>query len=218
MTRTLTFSIATAALLLSGVAYAQTTAQPAATAERPAREARPDMTRDTVQERATQMFARLDVNSDGKIDAADGAERSGERNAARFERTDTNGDGAISAEEFAAMGDMRRNRMGGRNDAAAGEQPAGREARSGRRGGGGGGMGHARALLGQADADGDSAVTRAEFSAAMIARFDAADANNDGTVSREERRAARPEARGGPPGGVGRHDSIRRKRENKRYY
>jgi Ca2+-binding EF-hand superfamily protein len=207
MTRTLTFSIASAALLLSGVAYAQTSAQttvqPAAQTERPARTARPDMTREAVQERATQMFARLDVNSDGKIDAADRAERSGERTAARFERADTNGDGTISTEEFAAARDMTRNRMG--NRMAARNESAGGEQR-------GGGMGQSRGLLGQADGDGDSAVTQAEFSAAMIARFDAADANNDGTVSSEERRAARPEARGGQRG-EGRRDRMRRQRE-----
>ena len=127
-----------------------------------------EMTRDAAQQRAAQMFARLDANADGQIDTADRQNRAENR----FDRIDANSDGSISREEFAAMGAMR------------GE---------GRRGGRGGRMGRGADMIGAADADSNCAVTQAEFASAALARFDAADANDDGTVSREERRAARPE-------------------------
>lgn len=41
------------------------------------------------------------------------------------------------------------------------------------------------------DTDNDGRVSQAEFTAAALARFDAVDANRDGTVSTEERQAAR---------------------------
>ena len=40
------------------------------------------------------------------------------------------------------------------------------------------------------DANGDRAITRDEFVAGALRRFDAADANHDGKVTPEERRAA----------------------------
>ena len=49
--------------------------------------------------------------------------------------------------------------------------------------------------------NGDQAVTQADFTARALARFDQADANKDGTVTREERRAAKPE-RGNRAGGA----------------
>lgn len=176
MHRTLGIPLAAAVVIISGAALAQTAPQPPA--ETPATQtARPEMTRDAVAGRATAMFTRLDANADGRIDAADREQRSGDRAGARFDRFDSNSDGAISREEFAAAGAMRGDR-GGPGMAR------------GMRGNGG----HGRAMLARADADSDGAVTRAEFDAAMLARFDAADANSDGTVSREERRAARMEA------------------------
>ncbi len=221
MSRSLTLSIAAVGLLLSGAAIAQ--AVPPAGS--PMREnARPEMTRAAVQERAAQMFARLDANTDGKIDAADRVARNAARNAARntgqttaqatdrtsarFARLDTNADGAISAEEFAAPGNPRRGRMGAGRAAADGEvraearaeaRPEGQRGmrRMARQGDRRGAMGNARAVLGQADTDNDGTVSQGEFSAAMLARFDAADADANGIVSPEERRAARPEGRRG---------------------
>jgi hypothetical protein len=46
-----------------------------------------------------------------------------------------------------------------------------------------------------ADTNGDKAISRAEFDAATVARFTKADANGDGTITKEERRAARQEMR-----------------------
>jgi hypothetical protein len=42
-----------------------------------------------------------------------------------------------------------------------------------------------------ADANGDGAISQAEFQAAAVQRFDRADADNNGTVTREERKATR---------------------------
>ena len=43
----------------------------------------------------------------------------------------------------------------------------------------------------KADANGDKAISQAEFETAALARFDAADANKDGQVTAEERAAQR---------------------------
>jgi hypothetical protein len=47
------------------------------------------------------------------------------------------------------------------------------------------------AMLRRADTNGDKAVTREEFDAAMEARFNRADKDGSGTISSEERKAAR---------------------------
>lgn len=172
MNRTLTLSLAGAAVLLAGTAIAQTA--PATPTPPATRAAMPDMTRDTAQQHAAQMFTRLDANADGQLDTADRAERVEDRTEARFDRIDANSDGSISREEFAAMGEMRG------------------EGRRGGRGGGEGRMGPGHEMIGQADADSNGTVTQAEFNTAFLARFDAADANDDGTVTAEERRASHP--------------------------
>ena len=194
MTKTLTFSIATAALLLSGAAYAQAPDP----AERQTREARPEMTRDAVQENAAQMFARFDVNSDGVINAADRTERANAQAAARFAQVDTNSDGMISREEFAAIGATRAGPAAANREAGSPQPRGNRAARNG--------MAQARELLGQADSNSDRAITQDEFSAALLARFDAADANQDGVVSPQESRPPRPQA------GVGQDGEAQRNR------
>lgn len=78
----------------------------------------------------------------------------------RFDALDANHDGALSAEEIAAAA------------------PAG----AGARGQGGG--------MRRADADGDGKVTRAEFLAVQLRRFDMQDENKDGKLTKEEREAA----------------------------
>jgi Ca2+-binding EF-hand superfamily protein len=54
-------------------------------------------------------FARLDANSDGKLDKAElKAKRKDEAKADRaFVRIDANGDGSITKEEFASAADRR---------------------------------------------------------------------------------------------------------------
>src|SRR3546814_15144388 len=50
---------------------------------------------------------------------------------------------------------------------------------------------HGMRMMGKADTDGDKAISQAEFQTAALARFDAADANKDGQVTSEERKAQR---------------------------
>ena len=132
-------------------------------------------TRDQVVERTAERFARMDANGDGRLDQADRQARM----AQRFAQMDTDNSGAITLEEMTAAHEQRR------------------EARADRRGGDGERMGRHRGkrgggmkMLANIDTDNDGAITQAEFEAAALARFDRADANGDGTVSAEERRAA----------------------------
>ena len=185
MRKTLVICFTSAALLMGGTAIAQA---PERGGVRGA-----EMTRENAQQRAAQAFARMDVNSDGKLDAGDREARAN----ARFDAVDTNGDGAISREEFAAI---RQERQGRREEMRASRPEGAPEAgkRMAMRGHGmmgpRGMMGRGMPMLGQADSDHDGAVSQAEFNAAMLARFDAADKNGDGTITPEERREARPEA------------------------
>ena len=50
---------------------------------------------------------------------------------------------------------------------------------------------HGMMMMGKADTDGDKAISQAEFQTAALARFDVADANKDGQVTPEERKAQR---------------------------
>lgn len=161
---TVSFLAGVAAISISGAALAQ---------NRTAGEA--GLTRDSVQQRAAQAFERMDLNRDGKIDAADRQARA----KARFDRTDANSDGAIDFAEYTAKRE--------RPESVAAERRAPRAEHMGHRGmrGGMGLRGPGR----EADADGDGVITRAEFEAALLARFDTADADNDGTVTAAERKA-----------------------------
>ncbi len=136
------------------------------------------MTRAEVQARSAEHFAKMDVNKDGKLDAADRSMRQ----TAMFDRLDGNKDGSVSREEFTAA----RPGLGGeRMSRGEGDRREG-----GRRGGHHGKRGGA-AMLTMADSNKDGTITQAEFTAASLTMFDRADANKDGTVTREERRAAR---------------------------
>lgn len=141
------------------------------------------MTRAEVQTKSGEHFTKLDVNQDGKLDAADRTAKQ----AAKFDALDANKDGAVSRDEFATARagqgpDGQRMGRGERGGKHAGH--GGR--RGGMHGGKGGGM-----MLGLADTNKDGAVSKAEFTAAALARFDKADTNKDGTVTRDEHHAAR---------------------------
>jgi Ca2+-binding EF-hand superfamily protein len=204
MKKTSTLSIAATALLAGGIAYAQAENMPAQGA---------DMTREQAQERAQAMFARMDANSDGQIDAEDRQARQ----RARFDQLDSDGDGSISFAEFqsghADMGGMGMGQGRGGMQGHQGMQGGQHGQMQGQRGmqpGQHGQMqGHAGMMAGMhrgmvggmagmmsnADSDGDGAISQAEFEAAAMAHFDSMDADNDGTVSADERRAMRTERR-----------------------
>lgn len=169
MRKFVTLSLAAGALIgAGGVAHAQAEEAPA-------------LTRAQVEQRSAEAFARIDANGDGVLNQADRAARRQERFArldadgsgevdnadrearrkAAFARLDADGSGAISFEEFSAVRERR------------GPGPV---ARFGAR---------------AADTDRDGTVTQAEFASAMLARFDRLDANKDGTIGADERRAPR---------------------------
>ncbi|HEY6815712.1 MAG TPA: hypothetical protein VI168_09255 [Croceibacterium sp.] len=171
MRKPLTLSLAaTAALIAGGVAYAQPQPSPG-----PRPEPRGPTTRAEAEQRTAELFGRMDANADGMLNEAD---RAAARREA-FDAIDADKDGQISLAEYEARRDGRR------------------EARSERRGPDGRGFarrgGHGMART--ADADNDGTVTEAEFTTAALARFDRADANSDGTLSREERRDSRRDSR-----------------------
>ncbi len=131
-------------------------------------------------------FAKLDTNGDGSVTQAeaDGARTAmhADRVNAHFESMDTNKDGSISRAEF----DVAHQGAGGKNMGKADGDGEG---------GNGGGRKRGANLM-RADANNDGKVTRAEMVSAAMARFDAADADKNGIVTPEERRAARQARRG----------------------
>lgn len=144
-------------------------------------------TRADVQTKAAEMFARMDANKDGKLDAADRAAKRAQRQAQMFERLDANKDGNISKAEWDQHGTERAAKRAERVNAGEGHKGK-RHAMRGHHGKRGG---HHAMMMGKADTDGDKAISQAEFQAAALARFDAADANKDGQVTPDERAAQR---------------------------
>jgi len=141
------------------------------------------LTRAEAQAKAQEMFSRMDVNKDGKLDQADRAAR----RAAVFDRMDTDHNGQISRAEFDAMGPGARGPRGPEAGGPDGDRGPGKHGWGHRGGHRGGGM-----MMGRmADANKDGAITQAEFTQAALQRFDQMDANHDGTVTKEERQAAR---------------------------
>jgi Ca2+-binding EF-hand superfamily protein len=181
---TLSLIAGAAALAAGGAAYAQA---PQATQHQPQHQ---PLTRAAVEQRTAKAFERLDANKDGKLDQADRTARE----KARFDRVDANHDGSVSYAEFTAMhtqhdgaGKERFAQRGEHADRAgrAGQhRMAFRDASRGRGG-----------MTRLADADKDGAITRAEFQAAALQRFDRLDADKDGTVSPDEAKAARDSLR-----------------------
>jgi hypothetical protein len=149
-------------------------------------------TRADAQARATQMFAKMDANKDGKLDATDRAAQRAERQAKIFASLDADGNGSISKAEWDKHGADRAAKRAERGEkrAEAGEAGDGKR-HHGMRGGHGKRGGHHGMMMGKADTDGDKAISQAEFQTAALARFDAADANKDGQVTAEERQAQR---------------------------
>lgn len=128
-----------------------------------------DITRAQAQEMAEQRFDRMDTNKDGVLNAADREARKAER----FDRMDANKDGMISRDEFNAAHTSRTTD----DRAEKGDRMRHRTSWRGR--------GMHKGMAGQG---GD--VTKADFVAASLARFDQADANKDGILTADERKAA----------------------------
>lgn len=141
---------------------------------------------------ADTMFAKMDVNNDGAINVADREAKIKEH----FQEMDADKNGSISEAEFlAAHKERMEDRMADRSEMR--DERDGDGPRHGRHGGGrhGGpdspGGGHGMAMLQNADANKDMAVTKAEMRAAAEARFAKADTNKDGSLSADEQKAAR---------------------------
>lgn len=164
---------------MAGVAVAQ---QQAPRADRPIP---PDpfgnatITRAEAESKAAALFARLDANKDGKLDQADRQAMRAARLSRRFDALDTNKDGKLDRAEFTAP--------------RPAPQPG--AAGSGMGGMGMGGAGRAHRLA-RMDGNADRAISREEFVAGVLQRFDAADANKDGKLTPEERASARRDRMG----------------------
>jgi hypothetical protein len=160
-----------------------------------------DVTWAEAKAKADEMWARLDVNKDGKLDQADRDARSC-RSSTRSIPTTT---GRSAATNFWPI--TTRCAAPCRWSACrwSGAGPA--EGHRWHRGGRGGPQGHGPgpdgpgmhgAMMGgpgmvlrMADANKDGVVTKAEYDAAVKAHFDRVDTNHDGKISKEERKAAR---------------------------
>ena len=201
MTKFLTAS-AIALVATAAVAVAQPAPTPAAPAEK-------TMVRGDVQAMVRQHFTAMDTNKDGAITTAEITERKGAMGehgvghgmdhggpgamkmhdgpmhdpAKAFDRLDANKDGMISRDEFAKGREMRIEKRivmrdnGGNHGAKHGS-------------GMGGGMGGGH-MIAMADANHDGRVTLAEAETMALQHFDKMDANRDGQVTRDERRAGR---------------------------
>lgn len=148
------------------------------------------LTRAEAETHAARMFARMDANGDGRLDAADRSARHAEMQARMFERIDADKDGSISRAEWDQHGADRAAKRAERDGtrAAAGEGRMGKRRAM---------RGHHATMISKADTNGDKAISEAEFQTAALARFDAADANRDGQVTAEERQSAREAKRSG---------------------
>lgn len=147
---------------------------------RPDRDA--DVTRAQVIERVDERFARLDANNDGRFTPEEGRalheRRRGEMANRVFDRIDADRNGSISREEMSQARAQRGARRGQRM--AAGPGMRGRRMMRRQR--------MAMHMFGE-----DGVATREEFRQRALERFDRADADRNGTLTAEERRAARPQ-------------------------
>ncbi len=166
-------------------------------------------TRAAVEANLRARLTALDTDRDGSVSPDEmRAARSeatapgpdGKRGGDQFAEIDTDHNGSISRAEFDAHHAMHHGMAGMRHDgppmegrADGGPPPGDRMAGDGMRDGMRGGRG---AMMGMRGARGDQPVVIADAVKRALARFDAADANHDGTLTPEERQAARGAMRG----------------------
>ena len=153
-----------------------------------------EITRQQVIERVDRHFQQMDANNDGRFTREEaGAQRErmrGEHMQRAFARLDANNDGSISREEFSQHRAGRAERRAGRGgEGMRGGHAGGRMMRHHRAGPEGHMMGGR--LFGE-----QGFVTREQMRERALARFDRLDADRNGTVTAEERRAARERRRG----------------------
>lgn len=171
-----TATLAMLALLAGGTALAQADTAPAGRTA--------DMSRTQLVSRLDAQFAKLDANHDGFLSDAERKAVRDTRTEKRFARLDTDKNGSVTLAEMKAHHDRR-------GDASA--------ERSGRRGHGkhagmrAGGRGHGGMNL---DADKDGRISKAEFQARALERFDRMDADKNGVASAAEHQAARAAMKG----------------------
>ncbi len=174
-------------------AGAQASARPSAQAEmrpqtRTPRQARPapaPVTQAQFVSRRVDWLTALDANKDGVVSPeemrAGMQARRAERTTAMFDRLDTNKDGQISRAEFEARGSANRT---GRPEAGP---------RAGLRAGPRAGQAHGMMRRGPQGQRGPIVIAEARTKAEQA--FARLDANHDGVVTADERRAARVAAR-----------------------
>lgn len=169
-------------LSLSAGAVAQPQTSPATSPATAGKVSSPLCSRADLQAALEKRFDRLDANHDGMLTRDDRTARMTERREAMrdrlFARLDTNHDGEISKEEFLAARPIGGSEQAGRRDHHRPRMMAAA-------------MHRQRAMHGERFAFADKPVTKADFVAAGLARFDRMDTDHDGTISAAERDAAR---------------------------
>jgi hypothetical protein len=127
-------------------------------------------------------FDKLDANHDGKLSSDDRGLARTERRDALFSKLDSNKDGAISKAEFSIA----------HRDGPRGPQQAGDDKGNAR-------FSHAnwrpRPMHGMMPGSAQEPISKADFVAKGLARFDKVDTDHDGIISPAERDAARTNMR-----------------------
>ena len=170
------------------------------------------LTQDEYDTRTRERFARLDKNSDGIIDAAEleaafsqnaaprGATPGGAPGERLLRAFDTNKDGKVTKDEFLAIVTKRFAEMDLNNDGKISDEDLppmmrGRNALSGNDGmgqgrglgiGPGTGGGVMLGFMRDADANKDGTITRDEAMASATKRFDMFDGNKDGAIDKAD--------------------------------
>ncbi|HYD12234.1 MAG TPA: EF-hand domain-containing protein [Allosphingosinicella sp.] len=192
-------------MILSGVALLGLAGTAIAQAPGQAPRRGVDVTRAEMIQRSDAAFARLDADRDGRFTREEaqalGQQRRERMQTRMFERLDADNNGQISREEF-AQGRRGRGMRGPMADGGPDgpRMHRGPGLRRGRHHGPGMRMRMGARMFGE-----DGFITAEQFRARALERFDRADANHDGTLTVDERRARRGEMRrhrrmGPPPG------------------